>query len=105
MCVAKTNKNGRTIRRDIYTKIREQHAAKMKAESAAEKYKHRFHAAETPFGWLKHVLGLRQFLLRGLDKVQTEWLWACTAYNLRKHLSHAGALRALSTPSTIKVES
>jgi transposase len=105
MCVADNNKNGRTVRRDVYTKVREQHAAKMKLESAAEKYKHRFHAAETPFGWLKHVLGLRQFLLRGLDKVQTEWLWACTAYNLRKHLSHAARLRALSQPSTIKVES
>ncbi|MCK4341782.1 MAG: hypothetical protein KAY37_15300 [Phycisphaerae bacterium] len=30
---------------------------------------------------LKQILGLRQFLLRGLDKVKTEWLWACTAFN------------------------
>jgi len=29
------------------------------------------------------VLGLRRFLLRGLEKVQTEWLGACTGYNLR----------------------
>jgi len=33
--------------------------------------------------WPKHVLGLRQFLLQGLEKVRTEWLWACTGYNLR----------------------
>src|SRR6185436_13896039 len=78
-CVTESNKGGRTIRRDISTNVREQHAAKMKTASASEKYKHRFHAAETPFGWLKHVLGLRQFLLRGFEKVQTEWLWACTA--------------------------
>ena len=54
----------------------------------------RFHARETPFGWLKHVLGLRQFLLRGLEKVRTEWLWACTGYNLRKLILEVKRLRA-----------
>ena len=28
--------------------------------------------------------GLRQFLLRGMDKVRMEWRWLCTASNLRK---------------------
>jgi hypothetical protein len=27
------------------------------------------------------VLGLRQFLLWGLEKVRMKWLWACTGYN------------------------
>ena len=103
-CLTKDNKHGRTIRRDNYTELREQHAANMQTAEAREKYERRFHAAETPFAWLKHVLGLRQFLLRGLDNVKTEWLWACTAYNLRKLLAHAGELRALSTEATIKVE-
>ena len=40
--------------------------------------------AETPNGFIKQVMGLRQFRLRGLDKVRTEWLWACTAFNIRK---------------------
>ena len=40
--------------------------------------------AEYPTGILKSVLGLRQFLLRGLEKVRTEWRWACTAFNLKK---------------------
>ena len=30
------------------------------------------------------AMGLRQFLLRGLEKVKTEWRWACTAFNLGK---------------------
>jgi hypothetical protein len=30
------------------------------------------------------VLGLRQFLHRGIEKVRMEWTWACTALNLGK---------------------
>ena len=50
--------------------------------------------AETPNGFIKEVLGLRQFLLRGLDKVRTEWLWACTAFNIRKLMIAMEKLRA-----------
>jgi hypothetical protein len=39
-------------------------------------------------------LGLRQFLLRGLEKVRMEWLWACTGYNLRKLILAVGRRRA-----------
>ena len=42
---------------------------------------------------IKSILGVRRFLLRGLEKVRTEWLWVCTAYNMRKRLSHAAGLR------------
>ena len=52
------------------------------------------HAAETPFGFIKSVMGVRQFLLRGLEKVGIEWLWISTAYNLKKLLTAVGRLRA-----------
>jgi transposase len=48
---------------------------------------------EGTFGILKAVMGLRQFLLRGLEKVRTEWLWACTAFNLRKLVADVRRLR------------
>ena len=38
-------------------------------------------------------LELRQFLLRGLEKVRTEWLWACTAFNMRKMIRAMAILR------------
>ena len=57
-------------------------------------YARRMHMAETPFGHIKWVMGVRQFLLRGLEKVRSEWLWVCTAYNLKKLLRHAVPLRA-----------
>ena len=34
--------------------------------------------------WIKTKLGLRQFHVRGLEKVGTELLWACLTYNLQQ---------------------
>ncbi len=45
-------------------------------------YKKRKGIAEAPFGWIKAGRGFRQFLLRGLDKVNAEWQLVCTAINL-----------------------
>ena len=83
-CVSPHNKGGRTVSRDLYTSQREQLAAKMREAPAQQTYDQRMRIAETPFALIKHVLGLRQFLLRGLDKVKLEWLWTCTAINLDK---------------------
>jgi transposase len=37
---------------------------------------------EKPFGWLKRIGGMRKVKLRGLDKVQWLFVFACAAYNL-----------------------
>ena len=60
------------------------------------------HIAETPFAILKGVMGLRQFLLRGLEKVRTEWLWACTAYNLKKLAQEKALLRAAAAAEGVR---
>ena len=39
---------------------------------------------EPVFGIIKHVMGFRQFLLRGLQAVQGEWTLGCIAYHLRR---------------------
>jgi hypothetical protein len=83
-CVSSKNKSGRTISRDIYAEDRERFAAKMQTDQSRQIYDRRMHMAETTFGIIKHVMGLRQFLLRGLDKVKIEWLWTCTAFNIDK---------------------
>jgi len=54
------------------------------------KYKLRQQTVEPVFGIIKRVLGFRQFLLRGLQKVQLEWQLGCLAYNL-KRLHRMGA--------------
>ena len=57
-------------------------------------YNQRPRIAETTFGFIKAVMGIRQFLLRGLEKVKTEWLWTCTAFNLGKLARELSRLRA-----------
>ena len=59
------------------------------------------HLAETQNGFIKQVIGLRQFLLRGLDKVRTEWLRACTAFNIRKLILATRMLRAEGTVTLV----
>jgi transposase len=39
---------------------------------------------ETVFGDIKHNMGFRRFMLRGLKKVDVEWGLVCMAHNLRK---------------------
>lgn len=39
---------------------------------------------EPVFGILKSVMGFRQFLRRGLEKVQTEWTLVGLAWNLKR---------------------
>ena len=39
---------------------------------------------EPVFGIVKSVLGFRQFLLRGLDKVKGEWSLVTMAWNLKR---------------------
>ena len=101
-CVAPSNKGGRTVSRDSYAPQREQLAAKMRGDPAQKKYDQRMRIAETPFALIKHVLGLRQFLLRGLAKVKLEWLWTCAAVNLDKLARGLARLRTKLTVEALK---
>ena len=47
-------------------------------------YAKRKSSVETVFGVIKHVQGFRQFLLRGLDSVQSEWALVCIGWNLKR---------------------
>jgi len=93
-CLSPKSKHGRTITRDQYEEARQRTAARMAEAPARKLYRQRPRIAETTFGILKSVLGLRQFLLRGLAKVKTEWLWAVTAFNLAKLVRQITRLRA-----------
>jgi transposase len=46
-------------------------------------YRRRKVIPEPVFGWIKHVIGFRQFSLRGLTKVTGEWSLVCLATNVR----------------------
>jgi hypothetical protein len=48
---------------------------------------------EPVLGQIKHVLGFRQFLLRGLKKVRGEWGLICAMHNLMKRAKIQGLVR------------
>lgn len=77
-------KKGREVQRDIYESLREEHREKMSTEEAKATYRRRQHFGETPFAAMKGLFGMRQFLLRGIEGVNQEWLWGATAFNLYK---------------------
>ena len=57
---------------------------KLSTEQAKAKYKRRKCTVETVFGIIKNVLGFTRFLLRGIEKVKTEWLLVTLAYNCKR---------------------
>ena len=65
-------------------------AAKFETDQGKLDYRKRKWIAEPPNGWIKSVLGFRQFSMRGLKKVQAEFKLVCLALNLRR----MGAMQA-----------
>jgi transposase len=59
-------------------------AEKFKTSATQAAYRKRKWLSEPPNGWIKNVLGFRQFSMRGLAKVQAEWKLVCAALNLRR---------------------
>jgi hypothetical protein len=59
-------------------------AAKLQTDAGKAAYRKRKWIAEPPNGWIKSVLGFRQFSLRGLHRVQGEFKLVCLALNLRR---------------------
>ena len=63
---------------------------KLRTKRGRERYALRMETVEPVFGQIKQGRGYRQFLMRGLAKVNREWLLTCTGHNLLK-LFHFGA--------------
>lgn len=59
-------------------------AHKLKTRAGRACYALRKQTVEPVFGIIKSVMGFRQFLLRGMDKVQGEWTLVCLAWNLKR---------------------
>jgi IS5 family transposase len=55
---------------------------KLRTREGQQRYRQRKTIVEPVFGVLKEQRGLRTFRLRGLEKVNNEWLLAALAHNL-----------------------
>lgn len=59
-------------------------AHRMSTREGRSIYARRKSTVETVFGIIKHVLGFRQFLLRGLESVSGEWSLVCIGWNIKR---------------------
>jgi len=70
----------------------EQMRAKLRKDGFDSPYRLRKQTVEPVFGQIKQARGFRQFLLRGRDKVASEWAMICTVHNLLKLARNRPAL-------------
>ena len=64
---------------------------RLQTKAGKKRYALRKQTPEPVFGIIKSVLGFRQFLLRGLDKVRGEWSLVTMAWNMKRMFALAGA--------------
>ena len=81
-------KQGREIAHDTHEAARRRHRQRMATAESQAVYTRRLHPGETPFAAIKAAFDMRRFLLRGIEGVGQEWLWASTAFNLKKLLGN-----------------
>ena len=76
-------------------------AASCRPSRGRQRYALRMGTVEPVFGQIKQGRGFRQFLLRGLEKVQGEWSLICTGHNLLKLFRFGGRARGKGRPPHI----
>lgn len=59
-------------------------AARLASEEGRAVYRRRKAIVEPVIGWIKHVLGFRQFSVRGEAQARGEWTLVCLAVNLKR---------------------
>ncbi len=92
-CCPENQRQGRSVVRGEESAVMLAFRQKMASEEAQAQYRRRGRVVEFCHAWIKSKLGLRQFHVRGLVKVQMEMLWACLTYNLQ-HWIRLSKLRA-----------
>lgn len=83
-CCPTSGKTGRSIVRTEDGPEMAAFRAKMETPEAQAEYKKRGQVAEFPNMCIKDRFGLRQFSVRGLEKVRTEALWVCLTFNIQQ---------------------
>jgi transposase len=64
---------------------------RLQTKEGKKLYALRKQTPEPVFGIIKSVIGFRQFMLRGLDKVRGEWSLVTMAWNMKRMFALAGA--------------
>jgi len=83
-CCPGNQHRGRGLLRSEESNAMIEFRRKMAAPEAQRQYRQRSRVIEFCHAWIKSKLGIRQFHLRGLAKVQMEMLWACLTFNFQQ---------------------
>ena len=85
-----TSHMGRKIIRLKNEKLQEQIAALYASNTGQQIYKLRKQKVELPFAHIKHNMGFRQLLLRGIEKAKAEISLCAISYNITRMISLLG---------------
>ena len=83
--------------------VRDRMRRKLQTKRGRQRYALRMATVEPVFGQIKQGRGFRQFLLRGLEKVNGEWSLVCTTHNLLKLFRNFRASVSPTPPSPLTV--
>jgi hypothetical protein len=72
----------RQVQRVLESEAMQQYLERMKQPATQELYKKRAEVAEIPNLWIKGILGIRRFRVRGPTKALMELTWAAISYNI-----------------------
>jgi transposase len=86
---------GRTIKRSIHEKLKNQLEQIYESKEGQEIYAQRKQRAELPFGHLKRNLGIREFLLKGRSGTNAEVSLMSTCFNITRMISLIGITQLL----------
>jgi hypothetical protein len=86
-----TSSKGRRVERPFNEAVRERLESRYQRPDARALMRRRKERAEHPFGHIKHNLGMRSYLVRGLSGARAEASLAATAFNLRRMTTLLGA--------------
>lgn len=89
-CLSKRNSLKYTGRKISFApeveEIRDKVKKRYNSEEGKQIYSKRQYISESAFGIIKNVMKFRKFSLRGLEKVNIEWLFVILAFNIRKEI-------------------
>jgi len=95
--ICTSDKKGRSIKRLANEKVREKIAQQYERAESQVVYARRKMRVEHPFGHIKHNLGIKNFLLRGLTGVQVEVSMAATCFNVARIITLCGGVTSMIT--------
>lgn len=98
--VCTNDKKGRSIKRLVNEKVKEKLAREYENQESQIIYARRKMRVEHPFGHIKHNLGIKNFLLRGLAGVQAEISIAATCFNIARMITLCGGVTSMITKLT-----